>query len=79
MSSAEQTNDIIKIASPRGLLRLRPEQEAGATGRPVRLTVAATNEAAMRLYLRLGFARTASELSHIEMEWRVTPAKNTRA
>lgn len=54
-------------------------RETGEAGRPLRLTVAAGNEAAMRLYLRLGFAPIASELPHIEMEWRAAPAKNTRA
>jgi GNAT superfamily N-acetyltransferase len=54
-------------------------REAGEVGRPLRLTVAAGNDAAMRLYLRLGLAPIASEPPYIEMEWRADPAKNTRA
>jgi ribosomal protein S18 acetylase RimI-like enzyme len=53
--------------------------EAGATGRALRLSVAAGNEAAIRLYLRLGLTAIATEPSHIEMEWRATGPKNTRA
>jgi ribosomal protein S18 acetylase RimI-like enzyme len=53
--------------------------EASRDGRPLRLTVAAGNGAAMRLYLRLGFAPIASEPAHIAMEWLDRQAKNTPA
>jgi ribosomal protein S18 acetylase RimI-like enzyme len=44
--------------------------EAAGTGVPVRLMVAPGNQAAMRLYLRLGFVAVKTELYAIEMEWR---------
>lgn len=54
-------------------------REAGQAGRAVRLTVAAGNVAAMRLYLRLGFAPIASEPPYIAMNWLARQAKNTPA
>jgi ribosomal protein S18 acetylase RimI-like enzyme len=44
--------------------------EAGRAGLPLRLKVASTNDAAMRLYLRLGLVPIATEPFHIEMEWQ---------
>jgi ribosomal protein S18 acetylase RimI-like enzyme len=45
-------------------------EEAGRAGLKVRLMVASTNDPAMRLYLRLGFAPIATEPLHVEMEWQ---------
>jgi ribosomal protein S18 acetylase RimI-like enzyme len=47
--------------------------EAGATGRPVRLSVRKENRAA-RLYLRLGFVQTGESDLYREMEWRAPAA-----
>jgi GNAT superfamily N-acetyltransferase len=44
--------------------------EAAGKALPVRLMVASHNDAAMRLYLRLGFVPIETELHAIEMEWR---------
>jgi ribosomal protein S18 acetylase RimI-like enzyme len=44
--------------------------EAGRTRRPLRLHVASDNAAAMRLYVRLGFAPVATSPPYIELEWR---------
>jgi ribosomal protein S18 acetylase RimI-like enzyme len=50
--------------------------EAGRAGQKVRLMVASTNDPAMRLYRRLGFAPIATDPLSIEMEWRA-PADST--
>jgi RimJ/RimL family protein N-acetyltransferase len=50
--------------------------EAGRAGQMVRLMVASTNDSAMRLYQRIGFAPIATEPFFIEMEWRA-PADST--
>jgi GNAT superfamily N-acetyltransferase len=44
--------------------------EAGTARMPVRLEVGSSNDLAKRLYLRLGFAPTATTPVHVEMEWR---------
>ena len=44
--------------------------EARDTGRPLRLAVATCNDAALRLYLRLGFAATSQDDAYLHMEWR---------
>jgi RimJ/RimL family protein N-acetyltransferase len=44
--------------------------EAAGNALPVRLSVAPGNDAAMRLYLRLGFVPIRTEPHAIEMEWR---------
>jgi ribosomal protein S18 acetylase RimI-like enzyme len=49
-------------------------QEAAEAGRAVRLNVAAANQNALRLYVRLGFVPIAHEPLHIEMEWRALAA-----
>jgi RimJ/RimL family protein N-acetyltransferase len=43
--------------------------EASRANKKMRLQVASSNEPAMRLYLRLGFAPIATEPLHVEMEW----------
>jgi ribosomal protein S18 acetylase RimI-like enzyme len=43
--------------------------EAAASGLPMRLKVASTNDPSMRLYLRLGFVPILSDPLYIEMEW----------
>ena len=48
--------------------------EAGRCGLAVRLNVVVSNDAAIRLYLRLGFVPVATAPLHIEMEWRVAAA-----
>jgi ribosomal protein S18 acetylase RimI-like enzyme len=45
-------------------------QEAAEAGKSVRLKVAAANQGAIRLYLRLGFAPIVQEPLYFEMEWR---------
>jgi len=45
-------------------------QEAGRTQRMLRLHVASNNDAAMRLYVRLGFVPVETSAAHIELEWR---------
>jgi ribosomal protein S18 acetylase RimI-like enzyme len=52
-------------------------KEAGAAGLPVRLKVASSNDAATRLYLRLGFVPTHSDLLYIEMEWLAPAAADS--
>jgi len=49
-------------------------KEAATSGMPVRLMVASGNEAARRLYLRLGFVPVTTELHTIAMEWRAPAA-----
>jgi ribosomal protein S18 acetylase RimI-like enzyme len=49
----------------RGLMR-----EAGQTQLPLRLHVASNNDAAMRLYARLGFVPVETSAAYIELEWR---------
>jgi ribosomal protein S18 acetylase RimI-like enzyme len=44
--------------------------EAAASGLPVRLTVASSNDPSMRLYLRLGFVPIDSVPLFIELEWQ---------
>jgi ribosomal protein S18 acetylase RimI-like enzyme len=44
--------------------------EASATGLPVRLKVASSNDPSMRLYLRLGFVAIETAPLYIDMEWR---------
>ena len=44
--------------------------EAEAAGRPLRLRVLKTNEAARRLYERLGFSHAGESDVHFMMEWR---------
>jgi ribosomal protein S18 acetylase RimI-like enzyme len=44
--------------------------EARDAGLPLRLKVAATNTAAARLYLRLGFVAVETEPMSVEMEWQ---------
>jgi len=44
-------------------------REAAASGRPVRLRVLETNPA-IRLYQRLGFARTGTAGAYVEMTWK---------
>src|SRR5258708_9710326 len=48
-------------------------QEAGRTQRPLRLHVAANNDAAMRLYKRLGFVPVETSAIYSELEWRGPP------
>ena len=43
--------------------------EARAAGLPLHLSVAAGNDAARRLYLRLGFAATSQDDAHLHMKW----------
>jgi GNAT superfamily N-acetyltransferase len=50
--------------------------KASRTGLPLRLNVASSNDAAMRLYLRLGLVPIHVEPLSIEMEWRA-PATAT--
>jgi ribosomal protein S18 acetylase RimI-like enzyme len=45
-------------------------QEADRTRRILRLHVASNNDAAMRLYVRLGFVPVETSAAHIELEWR---------
>jgi ribosomal protein S18 acetylase RimI-like enzyme len=45
-------------------------QEAGATGLPVRLKVASSNDPSLRLYLRLGFVPIEEVPLYIELEWK---------
>ena len=45
-------------------------QEAGRTHRPLRLHVASNNDAAMRLYVRLGFVPIETSAVYSELEWR---------
>jgi ribosomal protein S18 acetylase RimI-like enzyme len=52
-------------------------KEAGATGLPVRLKVASSNDAAMRLYLRLGFVPIHSDPLYVEMEWLAPAATDS--
>jgi len=51
--------------------------EAGTAGRPVRLTVASTNDPSMRLYRRLGFAPIATAPLYLELEWRAPETNPT--
>ena len=44
--------------------------EAGRAQRPLRLHVAANNNAAMRLYERLGFVPIETSAAYMELEWR---------
>ena len=44
--------------------------EARAAGLPVRLSVSATNAAALRFYLRLGFKPIETSAIDIRLEWR---------
>lgn len=54
-----------------GTAVIRPlQQEARASGRPLRLSVDLANLGAHRLYLRLGFAEVGRSSTHIEMAWR---------
>jgi ribosomal protein S18 acetylase RimI-like enzyme len=48
--------------------------EAQAAGLPVRLMVASDSEAALRLYVRLGFVPIRTVQFHTELEWRAPPA-----
>jgi ribosomal protein S18 acetylase RimI-like enzyme len=48
-------------------------QEAARTRLPLRLHVASSNDAARRLYARLGFVPVDTSATHVELEWR-TPA-----
>jgi ribosomal protein S18 acetylase RimI-like enzyme len=45
-------------------------EEAGRAQRPLRLHVASNNDAAKRLYARLGFVPIATSLTYTELEWR---------
>ena len=45
-------------------------QEAAANGLPLRLSVMSGNNAAIRLYRRLGFVPVSTEPPSIGMEWR---------
>ncbi len=51
--------------------------EAKAVDQPVRLSVFASNPAALRLYLRLGFAAVESSEVNTLLEWRATPRSST--
>src|SRR5712671_5701863 len=53
-------------------------QEAGRTQTPLRLHVASSNDAAMRLYVRLGFVPVETSAAHTELEWRA-PAPATES
>jgi ribosomal protein S18 acetylase RimI-like enzyme len=52
-------------------------REAGQTQLPLRLHVASNNDAAMRLYVRLGFVPIETSAAYIELEWRA-PAHAAR-
>jgi ribosomal protein S18 acetylase RimI-like enzyme len=45
-------------------------EEASRTQRPLRLHVASNNDAALRLYVRLGFVPVGRSPTDIELEWR---------
>jgi ribosomal protein S18 acetylase RimI-like enzyme len=49
-------------------------QEASRAGLPMRLHVTSSNDAALRLYSRLGFVPVETSATHIELEWRA-PAR----
>ena len=49
--------------------------EAAASGQPVRLKVASTNDPSMRLYARLGFVPIHDDPLYIEMEWRAADGR----
>lgn len=51
--------------------------EAAAVGLPVRLCVLKGNRA-QRLYIRLGFVKTAETELHLEMEWRPSAAAQSQ-
>jgi ribosomal protein S18 acetylase RimI-like enzyme len=53
--------------------------EAAATGLPVRLKVASSNDPSMRLYLRLGFVPIQSVPLYIELEWAADRALDASA
>jgi ribosomal protein S18 acetylase RimI-like enzyme len=53
--------------------------EAAAQGKPCRLRVLRTNEAAARLYLRLGFVPDGESDTHMQMEWRPAAPLSSRA
>jgi ribosomal protein S18 acetylase RimI-like enzyme len=47
--------------------------EAKIAGIPFRIEVEKFNQAAIRLYERLGFVRTGESFTHVAMEWAASP------
>jgi ribosomal protein S18 acetylase RimI-like enzyme len=81
----DRTGDALRIVDQAIMPRLRGRgfgtaimqalmDEAGRGGLAVRLNVVVSNDAAIRLYLGLGFVPIATAPLHIEMEWRAAAA-----